>query len=92
MKIVYSPRARADFDQIAAYYSKVAGARVAEKIERRLRQVIDHIRQSPDAAPRVKRRSHVRVATVVNYPFRIFYQAREDQIDILYVRHTSRRP
>ena len=31
-------------------------------------------------------------ASVVRYPFRIFYRVRDDTIDILHIRHTSRRP
>ena len=31
-------------------------------------------------------------ATVTRYPFRIFYRVNDERIDILYIRHTSRRP
>jgi plasmid stabilization system protein ParE len=49
-------------------------------------------RRIPEAAPKVSQRSEVRAATVVRYPFRIFYRVREDTVDILHIRHTSRRP
>jgi toxin ParE1/3/4 len=92
MKLVYSRRALADLDQIATYYTSYASPGIAETIGHRLGDVIDRICQTPEAAPRVSQRSQVRVAAVVRYPFRIFYRVRDDTIDILHVRHTSRRP
>jgi len=92
MKLVYSRRAMADLDSIAAYYTANASPVIANAIGRRLEDVIDRICRIPNAAPRVSQRSQVRVVAVVRYPFRIFYRVREDVIDILHVRHTSRRP
>ncbi|MCP4619390.1 MAG: type II toxin-antitoxin system RelE/ParE family toxin [Bradyrhizobium sp.] len=92
MKPVYSRRALADLEQIADYYSTNASPAVAESIEHRFREVIDRVCRMPDAAPRVSQRSEVRVVTVVRYPFRIFYRVRRDTVDILHIRHTSRRP
>jgi len=54
--------------------------------------IIDRISRAPEASPRVSQRSEVRAATVVRYPFRIFYRVRNDTIDILHIRHTSMRP
>ena len=92
MKLVYSRRALADLNGIATYYAASASPAIAESIERRLVNVIDRICRAPEAAPRVAQRSQVRVVAVVRYPFRIFYRVRDDTIDILHIRHTSRRP
>jgi plasmid stabilization system protein ParE len=92
MKLVYSRRALSDLNSIAAYYASSASPAIAESIERRLGEVIDRICRAPESAPRVSQRSQVRAASVVRYPFRIFYRIREDTIDILHIRHTSRRP
>lgn len=92
MKLVYSRRALADLDEIATYYSASASPTIAQSIERRLDDVIDRICRVPEAAPRVSQRSQVRVVAVVRYPFRIFYRVRDDTVDILHIRHTSRRP
>jgi toxin ParE1/3/4 len=92
MKLVYSRRSLADLDDIAAYYTASASPAIAGSIGRRLEDVIDRICRIPEAAPRVSQRSQVRVVAVVRYPFRIFYRVREDRIDILHIRHTSRRP
>jgi plasmid stabilization system protein ParE len=92
MKLVYSRRALADIDEIATYYSASASPAIAQSIERRLGDVIDRICRVPEAAPRVSQRSRIRVVAVVRYPFRIFYRVRDDTVDILHIRHTSRRP
>jgi toxin ParE1/3/4 len=92
MKLVYSRQALADLDEIATYYAANASPAIADAIGRRLTDVIDRICRIPEAAPKVSQRSQVRVVAVVRYPFRIFYRVREDTIDILHIRHTSRRP
>jgi plasmid stabilization system protein ParE len=92
MKLIYSRRALADLDQIKIYYAAHASPAIAEAIGRRLENVVDRICRVPEAAPRVSQRSQVRVVAVVRYPFRIFYRVRDDAIDILHIRHTSRRP
>ena len=92
MKLVYSRQALADLDEIATYYSASASPAIAQSIERRLSEVIDRICRAPKAAPRVSQRSQIRVVAVIRYPFRIFYRVHDDTVDILHIRHTSRRP
>jgi len=92
MTLVYSKRAIADLDQIATYYTAHASPTIAESIGRQLLGVIARIERHPEAAPRVTQRPQVRVATVARYPFRIFYRVNNETIDILHIRHTSRRP
>jgi len=91
MKLVYSRRALADIEKIAIYYSAKASPAIAQSIERRLLDVIARIQRAPESAPRAAQRSNVRAVAVVRYPFRIFYRVRGDTIDILHIRHTSRR-
>ena len=92
MKLVYSRRALADLDDIAAYYTASTSPFIASAVGRRLEDVINRICRIPEAAPRVSQRSQVRVVAAVRYPFRIFYCVREGRIDILHIRHTSKRP
>ena len=91
MKLVYSRQALADIESIAFYYSENASPTIARSIEQRFLTVLERIRQNPQSAPRVTQRSEVRCVTVVRYPFRIFYRTRGDTIEILHIRHTSRR-
>ena len=92
MKLVFSRRALSDLDQIAKYYNDHAGQAVAQSIGQRIEDVMTRITTAPESAPRVSQRPHIRVASVVRYPFKIFYRLNCETIDILYIRHTSRQP
>src|SRR5258708_206090 len=92
MRLVYSRQALADIDENPTYYSTNASSAIAPSLQSRLGDVFDPIFRLPAPAPRVLQRSQVRVVAVVRYPFRIFYRVRDDTIDILHIRHTSRRP
>jgi toxin ParE1/3/4 len=80
MRLVYSKRALADLDQIASYYTAHAGPTIAESIGRQLFDAIVRIARYPEAAPHVSQRTQVRVATVVRYPFRIFYRVNDERL------------
>jgi len=88
MKVVWTREALADFADIATYYATDASPVIAESVGRKFADVIERIRGAPFSAPRVKRRSQVRVATII----RIFYRVSGDVIHIVHIRHTSRRP
>jgi toxin ParE1/3/4 len=90
--LFYSRQALNDLAAIAAYYSAHASPTIAAVIGQRLYDVIDRISHAPESGPRVSQRSDVRVASAVRYPYRIFYRVREVKVDILHIRHTSRRP
>jgi plasmid stabilization system protein ParE len=92
MTPVYSRRALADLQTIGAYFATVAGPPIAQAIEQRLTEVIDRICLAPLAAPLLAQRSNLRVVPVISYPFRIFYRVRRNSVEIVHIRHTSRRP
>ncbi|KPF95213.1 plasmid stabilization protein [Rhodopseudomonas sp. AAP120] len=92
MKLIYSRQAVGDLKRIAEYYRSEASPFVARAIGQRIEDVIARIAISPESAPRVSQRSNVRTAAVIRYPFRIFYRVQTDRIEILHIRHTSRRP
>ena len=60
MKVEYTNRAVADLQKAAADSRAGFGERVAAALERRIREVIAHIAEHPDAAPRVVQRSGMR--------------------------------
>jgi toxin ParE1/3/4 len=69
MKLVYSRRAIADLEAIAAYYAASTSPVIASSIAQRLEDVIDRICRIPNAAPRVSQRSRIRVVAVVAIHF-----------------------
>lgn len=49
------------------------------------------IAEWPAIAPRVDEEPEVRVATLLRYPYRIFYRLTQNHIEILHIRHAARR-
>jgi toxin ParE1/3/4 len=90
MKVRFSPRAFADREQIFEYLHarSPSGARnVLASIREAIAQLADQPHSGyPTNDP------EVRVKFVVRYPYKIFYRVRDDLIEIVHIRHTSRRP
>ena len=59
--------------------------------EQRLTAIERRITEFPFSAPKVAQRSGVRVVAFLDFPYRLFYSAESDGINILAIRHTSRR-
>jgi plasmid stabilization system protein ParE len=92
MNIVYSPRATRDLEAIAAYYRAVADPKISAAIGERIGYAIGRLAEHPYSGTRVSGRSDVRSLLALRYPYRIFYRVRNDAVEILHIRHTSRRP
>ena len=88
MRVRYTPEAFSDREQIIEYPGErsTAGARnVAASIRKTAAQLKDY--------PKSRYRTDdpdVRVIFVARYPYKIFYRMR-DEVEILHIRHTSRR-
>jgi toxin ParE1/3/4 len=89
MKLRLTPQARGDLDDIVVYLDQrsPAGAR---NVMRAIYAGIDFIQSHPEASQRTEHPS-VRVCVVRRYRYKIFYCITADAIEILHVRHTSRR-
>jgi toxin ParE1/3/4 len=90
MKVRYTLRARADLDAIFSYLDARAPSSALEvksTIERRIAMLgeFPHIAPETDIAG-------VYELTVVRYPYKVYFDIAGDTVEILHVRHTSRRP
>jgi plasmid stabilization system protein ParE len=92
MRLVYAPRAVRDLRSIGAYYRSATDEKTAEGVAARIERLIDLIVRHPYIAPRLRRRPDVRSASVVRYPYIVFYRIRGDAVEILHIRHSARRP
>lgn len=88
MKVRYTPAAFSDREQILEYRRErsAAGAR---NVAVSIRKTVDQLREHPHSGHRTEN-PEVRVIFVTRYPYKIFYRVR-DAIEILHIRHTSRR-
>jgi addiction module RelE/StbE family toxin len=89
MRIRYTPRARDDLDSIFSYLVEYSPAS-AIRLERLNIQMIDGLRDFPEIGPATD--SGARVLLVGRFPYRVFYRVEGDEVQILHIRHTSRRP
>jgi plasmid stabilization system protein ParE len=92
MKIEYTNRAVADLRKASADSRRTFGDRVAAELEARIREVVAHVAENPEATPQILARPGVRMVPLVRYPYNIFYRILQDRVRILHIRHTSRRP
>jgi toxin ParE1/3/4 len=88
MKVRYTPEAFADRERIFEYLRErsSAGAKnVIASIRETARQLEDHPLGGYETED-----PNVRVIFVTRYPYKIFYRVR-GEVEILHIRHTSRR-
>ena len=92
MRVSYSRRALAQLDEIFAYIAK-DNAAAAAAVVNRIDALIALLGKYPTMG-RATDKEGVRVMGVRRYPYLIFYKILPDgdEIRILRVRHTSRRP
>jgi len=91
MRVEYSKRATRDLRKVSAE-SRAFGDLVAAAVESRIREIVAHIAEYPEAAALVMDRPGMHVIPLIRYPYKIFYRVFEDKIMVLHIRHASRRP
>src|SRR5271165_2058590 len=90
MIVRFTQRAENDLAAILDYLvalSPESARRVAASLEETIRIIADH----PFGA-RKTARPMLLVKIVPRYPYKIFYRVREDAVEIVHIRHASRRP
>jgi toxin ParE1/3/4 len=91
MRIIFTETALSDLNQIFEYLTSNYPTLVGP-VEQRINSVLTRLQDWPESARKVTQRTTVRVAPLVRYPYRIFYRITNEAIEIVHIRHTSRRP
>jgi toxin ParE1/3/4 len=89
MRIRYTPEAFSDRERILGYLRERSAGR-ARNVAASIREAVAQLADQPHSGYRTDN-PEVRVTFVVRYPYKIFYRARDDAVEILHIRHTSRR-
>jgi toxin ParE1/3/4 len=89
VRVRYTPQARGDLEQIYRYVDQrsPSGAR---NVLRAIYAGGQFIGENPEGSERTDNPS-VRVKIVRRYRYKIFYRIGDDTVEILHVRHASRR-
>jgi toxin ParE1/3/4 len=90
MRVRYTLRARADLEQIYDYLEKRAPA-AAQSIKSAIDRQLVWLSDFPLMAPTTDDPG-VRALTLTRHPYKIYYEVEGDDVRILHIRHTSRRP
>jgi toxin ParE1/3/4 len=90
MRVRYTPQARRAIGRIYAYLNKRSPSG-AINVLAAVYAGVRFIAQRPKASERTDN-PNVRVKVVRRYRYKIFYSITGDTVEILHVRHTSRRP
>jgi addiction module RelE/StbE family toxin len=90
MKVRYTPRARADREAIFQYLrerSPTGASRVMAAVVAAAEHLGDHpLSGSETEFP------GIRAKLAGRYPYKIYYRLRNDAVELIHIRHTSRRP
>ena len=91
MRVRYTPRARADLEAIFSYLDSRNPA-AAGAVKRQIERAAAALALSPYLGAAIDRSSDFRGLRAGRYPYRIYYRIRENEVWIVHLRHTSRRP
>ena len=89
MKTVYTDPALDDLEEIRAYLV-IHYPAVAPAVRYRIEEVVRRIALYPESVPRVEDRPDVRAASLIRYPYKIFYRIEKKTIYILHIHHSAR--
>jgi toxin ParE1/3/4 len=90
MNVIYAPRALRDLQSIGAYLLERSPSGAAN-VFAAIKSTIDALGFFPQIGRLIDNAGHRRVP-VMRYPYVILYRIAEDELFILHIRHTSRRP
>jgi plasmid stabilization system protein ParE len=91
MRIIYTKTALRDLANIYEYQALNWPA-VTSRFNMRLAAIERYIGEFPRGAPKLRRREDVRAIAFGSFPYRLFYREIAGTIEVLTIRHTSRRP
>ncbi|MFF8800134.1 MULTISPECIES: type II toxin-antitoxin system RelE/ParE family toxin [unclassified Methylobacterium] len=90
MRLHYTPDAAAELDAILTYIASLS-PQGARRVQRRIQAVIDLLLLHPLSGHATSLRPMRRIVATP-YPYLIFYEATEDEVVILGIRHAARDP
>jgi toxin ParE1/3/4 len=91
MRVRYTLRARTDLEVIFSYLDSRNPA-AARAVKREIERAAAALALSPYLGVVIDRSPDFRGLRAGRYPYRLYYRIRDNEVWIVHVRHTSRRP
>jgi addiction module RelE/StbE family toxin len=89
MRIRYTPLALADREAIFQYLNE-RSPRGAANVIAAIRATAKQLAEQPYSGPSTEYPG-IRVKLVGRYPYKLFYRIRDNTVELVHIRHTSRR-
>jgi toxin ParE1/3/4 len=89
MRVRYTPRARADLQTIYSYLYE-RSPRGAQNVRAAIRKSAQSLGRDPNRGQRTDKPDVKRIP-VVRYRYAIYFRVRDDEVQIVHIRHTSRQ-
>ncbi|MRI52403.1 type II toxin-antitoxin system RelE/ParE family toxin [Methylobacterium sp. DB1607] len=90
MRLRYTPDAAAELDAVLTYIAE-RSPQGAHRVQRRIQATIDLLKRHPRIG-RATSLLFMRRIVATPYPYLIFYEASEDEIVIIGIRHATQDP
>ena len=90
MRVVFTDEALRELDGILDFIASQYPT-IVSSFQQRFRTVLQRIGKWPRSAEEVAERPGVRIVPLVRYPYRIFYLATDDAVEILHIHHVARQ-
>lgn len=89
MEVVYHPLVKQDVIEALKYYAEIS-PRLAVELECEVRLIVSQAASNPLRFPPTER--GFRRANLRRFPYHVLYEARENFILVMHVRHNKRHP
>jgi plasmid stabilization system protein ParE len=90
MKVRYAERAVRDLTEIGDYLC-AQHPKIAETVERRLREAIALLSDFPGIGRRTED-PDIRMFPIIRYPYLVYYEVFSDSVVVHHIRHAARKP
>lgn len=91
MKVRITRRARGDLRDIFNFIAK-DNREAAVRVRKAILDLIELIARRPYLGPQNARAAELRSMLVSRYQYRVHYRIGSDEVSIVHIRHTARRP
>jgi toxin ParE1/3/4 len=90
MRVRYTLRAQADLDAIFTYLDARAPA-ATQSVKSTIERRIALLGEFPHIAPETEVRG-IHELTIIRHPYQVYYEISGDEVWIVHIRHSARRP